>query len=101
MRSILLSVVVALVLASVSALLLLRRPRLTKVFPVTAKPLLSRPEQLLYGRLVRAFPGHVVLAQVALSQLLVVDRADGDGNARSIANRLFGAAGQGAPSRGQ
>jgi hypothetical protein len=88
MRSILLSVVVALVLASVSALLLLRRPRLTKVFPVTAKPLLSRPEQLLYGRLVRAFPGHVVLAQVALSQLLVVDRADGDGNARSIANRF-------------
>jgi very-short-patch-repair endonuclease len=28
------------------------------------------------------------LAQVALSQLLVVDRADGDGNARSIANRF-------------
>jgi hypothetical protein len=89
MRSIVLSVIVALVLACVGALLpVLRRPRLAKVSPVTAKPLLSRPEQQLYGRLVRAFPGHVVLAQVALSQLLVVDRADVDGNARSIANRF-------------
>ncbi len=88
MQSILLSVVVALVLACVSALLLLRRPRPANALPVTAKPLLSRPEQLLYGRLVRAFPGHVVLAQVALSQLLVVDRTDLDGNARSIANRF-------------
>jgi hypothetical protein len=33
---------------------------------MTAKPLLSRPEQVLYGRLVRAFPGHIVLARVAL-----------------------------------
>ena len=88
MQSILLSVVVALVLACVGALSLLRRPVLAKALPVTAKPLLSRPEQLLYGRLVRAFPGHVILAQVALSQLLVVDRADVDGNARSIANRF-------------
>jgi hypothetical protein len=38
---------------------------------VAAKPLLSRPEQHLYGRLVRAFPGHVILAHVALSRLLV------------------------------
>jgi hypothetical protein len=40
---------------------------------VAATPLLTRPEQHLYGRLVRAFPGHVILAQVALSRLLVVD----------------------------
>jgi hypothetical protein len=40
---------------------------------VTPKTLLSRPEQQLYGRLVRAFPGHVILAHVALSRLLVVD----------------------------
>ncbi|MDP9012530.1 MAG: DUF2726 domain-containing protein [Pseudomonadota bacterium] len=38
-----------------------------------ARPLLSRPEQLLYGRLVRAFPGHVILAQVALSRILAAD----------------------------
>ena len=37
------------------------------------KPLLSRPEQVLYARLVRAFPGHVVLAHVALSRLLVAN----------------------------
>jgi very-short-patch-repair endonuclease len=75
--------VAALLPAGVAALSLLRRP--AKALPVTAKPLLSRPEQMLYGRLVRAFPGHVILAQVALSQLLVVARADG---AQSIANRF-------------
>lgn len=53
---------------------------------VAAKPLLSRPEQQLYGRLVRAFPGHVILAQVALSRLLATDRpATADGAA--IVNR--------------
>jgi hypothetical protein len=47
---------------------------------VTAKPLLSRPEQILYGRLVRAFPGHIILAHVALSRLVVVGRTEiGDG----------------------
>ena len=51
------------------------RSRLPKKLPVVANALLSRAEQVLYGRLVRAFPGHVVLAQVALSQLLTVDRA--------------------------
>jgi hypothetical protein len=38
---------------------------------VTAKPLLNSREQILYGRLMRAFPGHIVLAHVALSRLLV------------------------------
>jgi hypothetical protein len=37
---------------------------------VIDNPLLSRAEQILYGRLVRAFPGHVVLSQVAVSRLL-------------------------------
>lgn len=36
---------------------------------LTAKPLLSRPEQTLYWRLVNAFPNNTVLAQVALSQM--------------------------------
>ena len=35
------------------------------------RPLLSRAEQILYGRLVRAFPGHVILSQVAVSRLLI------------------------------
>ena len=72
MSLIVLSVVV-LALVGVGALSLLRRRRPSKALPVTAKPLLSRPEQVLYGRLVRAFPGHVILAQVALSQMLVAD----------------------------
>jgi hypothetical protein len=37
---------------------------------VAESPLLSRAQQILYGRLVRAFPGHVVLSQVAVSRLL-------------------------------
>jgi very-short-patch-repair endonuclease len=86
MSLIVLSVVV-LALVGVGALSLLRRPRPAKALPVSAKPLLSRPEQVLYGRLVRAFPGRVILAQVALSQLLVAARAK-DGSAQSIANRF-------------
>lgn len=54
---------------------------------VTAKPLLSRPEQVLYGRLVRAFPGHIILAHVALSRLLVVDRTQGV-EAQTAVNRF-------------
>jgi len=52
---------------------------------VSAKPLLSRPEQILYGRLVRAFPGHIILGHVALSRLLVGGTdtgADGPAGAR-------------------
>ena len=37
------------------------------------KTLLAVPEQFLYVRLVRAFPAHVILAQVALSRLLAGD----------------------------
>jgi hypothetical protein len=86
MRWILLGVAVAIALVLVGTFALLRRPRPAKTLPVTAKPLLSRPEQLLYGRLVRAFPGHIIFAQVALSQLLVVTRGAATGSAHSISN---------------
>jgi very-short-patch-repair endonuclease len=62
--------------------------RLPKKLPVVANALLSRAEQVLYGRLVRAFPGHVVLAQVALSQLLMVDRAQAGSSAQAVRNRF-------------
>jgi hypothetical protein len=39
----------------------------------TTKPLLNPPEQLLYARLVRALPGHVILAHVALSRWLTAN----------------------------
>src|ERR1700688_3812277 len=86
MRVIVLSVVVA-VLGGVGALSLLRRLRPAKALPVTAKPLLGRPEQVLYGRLVRAFPGHVILAHVALSRLLAVDRTAAATEGPAIATR--------------
>jgi hypothetical protein len=58
----------------------------SKAFAVTAKPLLSHPEQVLYGRLMRAFPGHVILAQVALSQFLVVEGVRAPVKSQSISN---------------
>lgn len=88
MRWILLCAAIAIVLVLVGLFPLLRRSRPAIVLPVTAKRLLSRPEQELYGRLVRSFPGHVILAQVALSQLLVVNRTGANGNAQSISNRF-------------
>ena len=88
MRLILLGVAAVIVLSLVAVIAFLRRPGLTKALPVTAKPLLSKPEQVLYGRLVRAFPGHIILAQVALSQLLVVARRDSSGSAQSLSNRF-------------
>lgn len=53
---------------------------------VAVKSILSGPEQQLYGRLVRAFPGHVILAHVALPRFLIGDGA-------------LGAEGEPAPSR--
>jgi hypothetical protein len=57
---------------------------------VAAKPLLNRPEQILYSRLVRAFPGHIVLSQVALCRLLTVEGAGTVAGAggQAIANRF-------------
>ncbi len=43
---------------------------------IAANALLSRAEQILYGRLVRAFPGHIVLSKVALSRLSSAAPAD-------------------------
>ena len=45
-------------------------------WPVYAKRVLSQPEQVLYQRLIRAFPEHVVLAQVALPAFLGVKKGE-------------------------
>ena len=45
-------------------------------WPVFPKKVLSPVEQQLYHRLVRAFPDHVVLAQVAFSQLVGVKKGE-------------------------
>jgi hypothetical protein len=41
--------------------------------PLYAKKVLNDKEQVIYWRLVSTFPDHVILAQVALSQLLGVE----------------------------
>jgi hypothetical protein len=45
-------------------------------WPVFPKKVLSPVEQQLYQRLIRAFPDHVVLAQVAFSQLFGVKKGE-------------------------
>jgi len=53
-------------------------------WPLRARAPLSRPEQVLYWRLCEAFPDHIVLAQVAIAQLLEVEKVP---NRRSVFNR--------------
>ena len=53
-------------------------------WPVRARAPLSRPEQVLYWRLCEAFPDHLILAQVAIAQLLEVDNV---ANRRAVFNR--------------
>jgi hypothetical protein len=45
-------------------------------WPFYAKKPLSVPEQVLYFRLVKAFPEHVVLAQVGLSRIIGVKKGN-------------------------
>ena len=53
-------------------------------WPVFPKKVLTPVEQQLYQRLIRAFPDHVVLAQVAFSQLVGVKKGE---NFTAIWNR--------------
>lgn len=43
-------------------------------WPFTVKRLLTQPEQVLYHRLVKALPNHIVLAQVQVSRVLGVKK---------------------------
>jgi hypothetical protein len=66
------------VVVVVGAVIFLLKPRLRPApgqerWPLYAKPLLSPPEQVLYARLLRALPDHMVLAQVQLSRFLGVE----------------------------
>jgi hypothetical protein len=54
-------------------------------WPFYAKKPLSVPEQVLYFRLVKAFPEHIVLAQVGLSRILGVKKGS---NFQSWNNRI-------------
>lgn len=52
-----------------------RKPRTAEeAWPFYAKQLLSKPEQVLYHRLVSALPEQIILAQVQLSRVLGVKK---------------------------
>jgi hypothetical protein len=84
--------IVLLLLLSAAALIVAARKRLfTKGravgahhWPVFPKKVLTPVEQQLYHRLVRAYPDHIVLAQVAFSQLVGVKKGE---NFTAIWNR--------------
>lgn len=72
-------VLIVLVLLVVVIVVLKNRKTTTSVdekWPFYAKKLLSAPEQILYFRLVKALPDHIVLGQVQLSRFLGVKKGE-------------------------
>jgi very-short-patch-repair endonuclease len=82
---IVLAVVVAIVAVVGTVLVRLKAARGEGVWPFYAKKALTQPEQVLYFRLVKAFPECIVLAQVQLSRILGVKKG---ANAQSWLNRI-------------
>src|SRR5712671_2102280 len=73
------TIVILLILALVIFLpILIRRGRRaaagSRPWPFYVKRLLTQPEQVLYHRLVKSLPNHVVLAQVQMSRVLGVKK---------------------------
>jgi uncharacterized protein DUF2726 len=72
------AVVILLIVALVVVLAILKkRGRLaagSRPWPFYLKRLLTQPEQVLYHRLVKSLPNHVVLAQVQMSRVLGVKK---------------------------
>jgi len=70
--------IVVLVAIAIAGLLIFKVLRLFRAgpdeWPFYVRKLLSQPEQVLYHRLVRALPAHIVLAQVQVSRVLGVKR---------------------------
>lgn len=83
----LIAAVVIVAVASLVVGVLRRSKRSTDVgnWPFFAKQRLSAPEQVLYFRLLRALPDHIVLAQVQLSRILGVKKGE---NYQSWLNRI-------------
>lgn len=78
--------VVLLALGYLAARLSKRAANSTSPWPVYGKRLLGEREQVLYWRLCSTFPEHVVLAQVAFSQLLGVKK--NTANRQAVSNRF-------------
>lgn len=74
-----------LVIAMALALIKKQNPVVSGPWPFYAKKPLSPPEQILYFRLSKALPDHIILAQVQLSRLLGVKKGN---NHQSWLNRI-------------
>ncbi len=57
-------------------------------WPFYAKRLMSKPEQVLYHRLISALPEHIILAQVQLSRVLGVKKGYNFGEWNNRINRM-------------
>jgi len=67
--------ILLLVFIAVAALAFLKRRRDMGVqWPFYAKQMLTKPEQILYHRIVSSLPEHIVLAQVQVSRVLGVKK---------------------------
>ena len=66
--------IVILALLVANALWRRKQPSDDQEWPVYAGPVLSKAEQIMYHRLIKSFPDQRVLAQVALSQFVRVQK---------------------------
>lgn len=85
--------VLALFAVAIVALLILKKLGLLQggkgsVWPFYVKKLLTPPEQVLYHRLVKALPEHIVLAQVQVSRVLGVQKGANFNEWNNRINRL-------------
>jgi Protein of unknown function (DUF2726) len=86
-------VVVLLLIATVALLLYFKKLGLlegkgTGPWPFYVKKPLTQPEQVLYHRLVKALPEHIVLAQVQVSRVLGVKKGSNFNEWNNRINRL-------------
>src|SRR6266513_1221013 len=77
--------VVVLAIAIIAFILRSKRSESDGTWPFFAKKPLTAPEQILYFRLLKALPDHIVLAQVQLSRMLGVKKGN---NYQSWLNRI-------------
>jgi hypothetical protein len=88
----LLVVLVLLIIIAVLALVVAKRLGLvggtSGTWPFYVKKPLSQPEQVLYHRLIRALPEHIVLAQVQVSRVLGVKKGSNFHEWNNRINRL-------------
>jgi very-short-patch-repair endonuclease len=85
MNSIMLLVAVLFLFALILAFIKALSQREPSIWPFYPRKPLSPPEQILYFRLIKALPEHIVLAQVQLSRFLAVKKGN---NFQSWLNRI-------------